>query len=70
MITHTDDCNNPPFYDGDEECVAVNGEWMQPPGIYVGQAEADLGDGAPWCAIRKLAWELRHAEELLLDAEA
>jgi hypothetical protein len=49
---HTEDCT------GGAECAPIEGQWDQPPGIYVEEAHSELGDTAPWCQIRKSAFEL------------
>lgn len=58
MITHSNDCVHEPFYGGDAPCESRTGAWNQPPGSYVGEAEFEYGDDAPWCRIHARAWEL------------
>jgi len=56
-MDHTDDCM------GGTDCTAIDGSWNIPQGIYVDQAKGDLGDDAPWCRIRELAWEYQEAND-------
>lgn len=53
---HTEDCA------GGDECEPLEGQWNQPPGIWVNAAEDELG-GAPMCRIFEKAWELQAEEE-------
>ena len=64
MITHTDNCVHPPIYDGGD-CESIDGwpAWNQPQGSYVEEAKDELGDDAPWCAVRQRAWELQQGTE-------
>ena len=58
-MAHTEDCvaNRALVYPG-ERCEPLEGSWDQPPGGYVKEAAAELGDQAPWCQVHRRAWEL------------
>jgi hypothetical protein len=49
--------------EGDEKCAPAEGVWLQSPGWAVSEAEARLGDGAPWCLVYWTAWELAGVDE-------
>jgi hypothetical protein len=51
-MEHTDDCT------GEAECMPIDGQWDQPPGVCVEEARTELGDDAPWCQIRVRAFIL------------
>ena len=56
-LVHTNDCI------GGDECEPVEGEWMQPPGEYVSEAVAEMGDGALWCHVHMRAWEIMDEQD-------
>jgi hypothetical protein len=55
-LVHTDDCF------GGDECAPVNGVGVKPHRAYVREAVGEMGEDAlwcaPWCQVRRRAWEI------------
>lgn len=56
--THTAACALPDHAGGDCRPADPRRIWDQPPGYLIDEARDTLGDEAPWCVVRELAWKL------------